>query len=149
VWRERWRSSRHTPVSRRPGAGLVCVLAALVVALVSGCGSPQRDPAEDVAQAFYGFVADRDGAAACELLAPETRTELEQSSSKACSDALLSEQLPTVGQPRDVQVYGVMGEVRYDDETVFVTRFDSGWRVMAAACTPSTGGRYDCTIKGA
>jgi hypothetical protein len=43
-----------------------------------------------------------------------------------------------------------MGEVRYAGETAFLVHLRSGWRVMAAGCTPQSGDRpYDCKVKGA
>jgi hypothetical protein len=133
-------------VARNGAAAAAAVVLAVVV---SGCGSSQDDPAELAARDFYAAVRAGDGAAACELLAPQTRHELAQSSAKPCAVALLSEDLPTVGRPDDVRAYGTMAEVRYDTDTVFVTRFRYGWRVMAAACTPTPAGPYDCEIKGA
>jgi hypothetical protein len=41
-----------------------------------------------------------------------------------------------------------MAQVRYAGETAFLTRFEDGWRIVAAACTPVRS-RYDCSIQGA
>ena len=35
-----------------------------------------------------------------------------------------------------MSAYGTMARARYEEDTLFLTRFESGWRVMAAACTP-------------
>lgn len=48
-----------------------------------------------------------------------------------------------------MSVFGTMAQVRYPEDTVFLARFRSGWRVMAAACSPQAHDPYDCRIKGA
>ncbi|MFD6225839.1 hypothetical protein ACFWFZ_02990 [Streptomyces sp. NPDC060232] len=52
----------------------------MTVTLLTGCGASavRVDGARDAAHAFEQALAARDYAAACELLAPETRTQLEQ-----------------------------------------------------------------------
>jgi hypothetical protein len=52
-----------------------------------------------------------------------------------------------------VEVYASMAQVRWSGETTFVSRYDSGWRVYAAACSPDPSSprdadRYDCDVKG-
>jgi hypothetical protein len=93
-------------------------------------------------------VADGDGDAACALLAPATRSELEQSAGKPCPDALIEEHLPQVDEPVAVDVFGTAGEVRYDAEAAFLARYDDGWRVVAAGCTPQPPHPYDCKVTG-
>ena len=116
---------------------------------VTGCASGQDDDVRATAHDFYAAVAEHDGTTACSLLAPATRAELEQSSAKPCVKALLDEDLPSVDETLDVQSYGTMARVRFDGEVVFMARFPTGWRVMAAACTPQPAGPYDCKVKGA
>ena len=59
---------------------LVAVVVALAVSALSGCGLGAReDAAAEVAERFHSALADDDTAAACEVLAPATRDELEQS----------------------------------------------------------------------
>jgi hypothetical protein len=122
---------------------------ALLVLTASACGSTQDQAARDVAVEFYSAVADHDGRVACHLLAPETVHELEQSAQKPCADALFDEHLPAVREPKRVRAYGTMAQVGFGGETVFLTRFPDGWRVMAAGCTPAAAERYDCQVKGA
>ncbi len=83
------------------------------------------------------------------MLAHSTRSELEQSTGDPCAEAILSETVPIAGPEIDVDAYGTMARARYEEDTLFLTRFESGWRVMAAACTPrpSIDG-YDCKVKG-
>ena len=117
---------------------------------ISACGGSQDADATDTARTFYDALSAKDGAAACDLLTPGTRDELEQSSGKKCGVAILDELKS--GAPRDggdVEVYGVMARVHWWDETVFLTRMPDGWRVLAAGCKPIEGDPYDCVVKGA
>jgi hypothetical protein len=40
-----------------------------------------------------------------------------------------------------------MAIVELDADTVFLARFDAGWRVTAAHCAPRVNAPYDCQIK--
>jgi hypothetical protein len=122
------------------GLGLACA--------TTGCTSGSADTVDSVADRFHAALAAHDGRAGCALLAPETRSELEQSSGKSCPDALLEENVPTTGRPDDTSVFETMAQVRYAGDTVFLSRFPTGWRVMAAACTPQPVGPYDCRLSG-
>ncbi|MET7971320.1 hypothetical protein [Micromonospora sp. NPDC005305] len=51
-------------------------------------------------------VAEKDGAAACSLLAPDTAAELEYSVDKPCAEAILDEDLPGPGSVSASEVYG-------------------------------------------
>jgi hypothetical protein len=121
----------------------------VAAASLGGCANSQEGEAQRVAASFYSAVESQDGAAACDALAPETKRELEQSSGKSCSQAILMERLPATGSIGSVRVFGTMAQVRYADETVFLSRFRSGWLVMAASCVPQAHDRYDCQVKGA
>lgn len=116
--------------------------------LLTGCASAEQDAAEDVARSFHDAVRARDGGEACRLAAPETRRELEQSVEKPCAAAILSEHLPSDGDVVDTQRYGQQAEVEFGSDTVFLARFEDGWRVVAAGCTPRPPLPYDCTVKG-
>ncbi|THJ03069.1 hypothetical protein E7Z54_09885 [Nocardioides sp.] len=116
---------------------------------MAACGGDRDGTAEDVATSFYAAIAGADGAAACHLLAPATRDELQQTTGKTCAEAILEEEVPEVTQPIDVQVYGTAGQVRFGTDTAFLAKFRDGWRVSAVGCTPSAGDRpYDCTVAG-
>jgi hypothetical protein len=103
-----------------------------------------------VAESFTRALAVDDGAAACALLTPSTRDELEQSSGTSCDQAVLDEAVTDVGPRTSVDAYGTMAQVRFVRDTLFLTRFKSGWRVLAAACTPApaAGRPYDCQLQG-
>jgi hypothetical protein len=132
--------------SRRVGA---VVFAASVGLSTSGCASGHEDAAGATADAFYRALADDQGKAACDLLAPETRSELEQSSRQPCDEAILDEGVTDSGARRDTKVFGTMAEVRYVHDTAFLAEFEHGWKVMATACTQMpVAQRYDCSVKG-
>jgi hypothetical protein len=136
------------PMSRRAarrGAALTGLLLGLVLA---GCGDTEDSAVETVAGDLLEATSRGDGQAACEMLSPHTRDELEQSSGKPCERAILEESIGRGGAVRDAQVFETMAEVKYDDEIVFLSRFDSGWLVVATACTPRPDGPYDCSVSG-
>jgi hypothetical protein len=114
----------------------------------AGCAGAAEDDAAAAATRFYQAYQSHDGDTACEQLAPKTRSELEQSAKMPCSKAVLEEDVPSVGRARDVHVFGMQTQVRYDGETTFLARFNDGWKVMAAACTAEPGQPYDCQISG-
>jgi hypothetical protein len=119
----------------------------LPVLLLSGCGA-SATPSETVASRFTGAVAASDWDTGCSLLAPGTKAELEESAGTACPEALSEADLPDAGRVRESSAFGTMAQVRYDRDTVFVAEFRSGWKVMAAGCTPVPGHPYDCELKG-
>ncbi|KAA1424102.1 hypothetical protein F0U47_19805 [Nocardioides antri] len=118
------------------------------VTVLAGCGSSQDGAVEDAAEEFYAALAARDGERACALLAPSTRSELEQAAQKPCPRAILEERIPEASSPEAVEVFGRAGEVRYDDEVAFLGEFPDGWRIVAAGCTPRDPHPYDCHVAG-
>ena len=123
-------------------------LALLLPIILTGCGSGQEEAVRDRATVFQKAVAAQDWAGACELLAPETRSELEAAAKTPCPSALAEEELPVPGTLDSVDVFGTMAEVRYQGETLFLTRFADGWRLFAAGCTPQPPKPYDCALHG-
>lgn len=121
------------------------VAAALVL---TACGSSRDADVADAATAFYAALADGDGAAACDLLAPETRSQLEQSAGQECAQAVLEEELPEPSGAPDVAAFDTNGQARFAGETAFLSRFSDGWKVVAAGCTPRDPRPYDCTLSG-
>ena len=122
--------------------------AALLGSCLSACSDSAESAAVVAADAFYRSVADRDGAAACRVLAPGTRSELVESAHKPCPAAVLAQEIPAVGDAVASRAYGTMAQVRYGEETAFLAEFPDGWRMTAAACTPRAGRPYDCQIQG-
>ena len=114
----------------------------------SACGSSQDLPAQDAVEQFYAAITRQDGRAACRLLAPETLKAVEESAQAPCAEGVLQELPPEERRPEQVRVFGTMAQVGYTDETVFLTRFQDGWKVMAAGCSPGAVERYDCQVEG-
>jgi hypothetical protein len=117
-----------------------------LVLLLAGCAGAQDAAAGSAARDLLDAVRDGDGAAACAALAAPTRDELEQTSGKACPAAVLEEDLSGGTDELRVQVFDSMAQVRAGAETVFLSRFDGRWLVVAAACTAVPAEPYDCSI---
>jgi hypothetical protein len=132
-------------LAARCGAALTGLF---LVLLIAGCGESEDTAVEAVADKLLEATSAGDGEAACEVLSPHTRDELEQSSGKSCERAILEESIGRGRTVREAQVFETMAQVRFDDETVFLSRFDSGWLVVATACTPRPEGPYDCSVSG-
>jgi len=118
------------------------------VTVLTGCSSGHEDAVTDVAEHYFAALADGDGQAACDLLAPGTRSELEQNAKAPCPETLLDEAVARPGDRGEVSVFGTMAEVHYAEDTVFLAEFDDGWRVMASGCKERPGRPYDCSVKG-
>ena len=130
----------------RPSRGWFAA-AVLVVGSSASCGDVGAATAPSVlerAQAFYQAAAS-DPAAACELLSPGVRAGL-NGRSGACTGAIRHSIRPP-GAEVDTQVFGSHGMVRFDNDVVFLARFDSGWLVTAAACAPVVDRPYQCEIE--
>jgi hypothetical protein len=115
----------------------------LVLATVGGCTNADEPAVREVAASFGG--ADADGR--CRLLAPTTVTALERDESSSCSEAIGQLSVGS-GEVVSVQVWGPDALVRLTDDTLFLTRGDTGWQVSAAACAPDGDGRYVCQLEG-
>jgi hypothetical protein len=129
-----------------PGGALLSLVVVLLVA--AGCapmGSAENSNASRTALDFERSLSNP--VHACVLLAPGTLAELEQSFGR-CDKALSDQHLPVGTQVADVDVYGKDAIVQLDKDVVFLARFDDGWRVTAAGCTPRQDRPFTCTIKG-
>jgi hypothetical protein len=124
-------------------------VAALALCLAaSSCSSGHEDTVNATAAKFYAAIQSGRGDAACLLLAPETKSELEQSSKEPCDKAILEEGVADAGARRRTAVFGTMAEVRFSRDTAFLAQFDQGWKIMATACKPVPGKPFDCSVKG-
>jgi hypothetical protein len=134
----------------RSGRQLLIAVMAATIAVLAGCGSAasRGQAASTVAQRLLTAVDRKDGAAACALLAPNTAAEVAQSAQTDCVEAILDQNLPRPGAVTGDDVYGQWARVRLSDDTVFLAMFASGWRVVAAGCTPRADRPYDCTVHG-
>jgi hypothetical protein len=117
---------------------------------VSGCGGAGTRGADASARAeeFERTLHGGRISAACALLTPQTRIELEDSGHMKCAAALEEEQLPDGGAVRDTAVYGQQAMVTLHGDTLFLSHFPGGWRVVAAGCVPEAGKPYQCQLKG-
>jgi hypothetical protein len=122
-------------------------VAAMSLVLATGCGS-QQPASTSAATRFAEALDDSDAATACGYLAPETRSDLESSAGKPCPAALTEEDLPSAGPVEDSDAFGTMAEVRFAGDTMFLARFQNGWKVMAAGCSPQPGQPYNCLLQG-
>jgi hypothetical protein len=127
-----------SPSRRRP----LVISAVTVTLLLSGCGGLSDDDVRRVAADF----AAGDPGERCDLLAPSTYAAVAEESS--CEDAL-EEISPGSGEVTEVAVWGEEAQAKLSDDTLFLTRTSSGWRVMAAACRPQGQDEpYDCQVEG-
>lgn len=129
------------------GAG-VGVAAAMLAASLTGCGVADEDGPRRVTTDFHQALRDGNGRAACAVLAEATRKKLEQEEHKPCGAAVLDEHLAHPDGDAEVAVFGSMAEVSVGRETVFLSRYRDGWRVVAAGCPPTTGDvPHDCKVE--
>lgn len=124
--------------------------AACALLTLTGCagqGSVEDEPAARTAERFAASVTS-DPVTACALLAPQTRVELEGEHGP-CAQSLPQQDVPEdAGSVREVKVYGKDAVAYLERDTVFLARFDDGWRVTAAGCTPNGDQPYDCDVEG-
>ena len=117
------------------------VLLGLLV--LSGCAAAEEPEAARVATVFEDGSGDPEER--CDLLTPKARERLERSG--PCGEQLAD--LPLEGgEVESVEVWGGDAQVRLSGDTVFLTRTSTGWKVAAAACTPTAAGPYDCEVEG-
>ncbi|MBT2407611.1 hypothetical protein J7I97_25940 [Streptomyces sp. ISL-87] len=93
-------------------------------------------------------MASGDYTAACELLAPQSREQLEEDEKKKCAPALQGQDLRHGGAVRGSDVYGRQARLRLEDDTLFLSQFNGGWKVVAAGCTWQSGKPYSCSVRG-
>lgn len=133
---------------RRPPRSLATASTALALAfLLAGCAGAQDRPAATAATRFLAAVHGGDGAAACDLLAPAASEELAKTAGAPCPEAVLDENLGTQETgSAEVTVFDTMAQASVGSQTLFLSRYDGRWLVVAAACTPVPDAPYDCSI---
>lgn len=98
--------------------------------------------------AFEEALATGDHALACVLLAPSTRRQLVQDQQQDCPRAIAGEELPRGGGLRGAEAYGRQAMLRLTGDTLFLSQFTDGWKVVAAGCAPEGDKPYECSVKG-
>jgi hypothetical protein len=123
--------------------GIRVTLMLLGVMIVAGCGTAEREAsATEVANQFLLALGHPDQA--CQLLAPEALSALEQGGER-CADALAALDLPA-DQPRDAEVWSMRALVRTNSDTLFLVEEDTGWKVTSAGCVPAVDVTYECAL---
>jgi hypothetical protein len=129
----------------------VALFACLLSLAVAGCATAEReDDAAAVSERFHAALEERDGAAACGLLAEETASALERQEGEPCEEAILSLELPAGGTVAYRRVETTSAETRLaEGSSDFLDEGADGWRVAAAGCVPTTPGQpYECELEG-
>ncbi len=119
---------------------------AVLVAVCAGCATGAREnDSRAVATTFLAAMGDHDTAAACALLAADTRDQLEYAEGEPCATSLESVDIAG-GAVDTVDVWGDRAQARASTGTLFLVELDSGWRIAAAGCARSAEGTYDCLL---
>jgi hypothetical protein len=134
-------------------AGRACGVAVAVLlgaCGVSGCGTvaERRDDVRDTTAVFERALGEGAYDRVCAVLAPATVEDLEQQAGSPCVRAVSEESLPPGGPVRRTDVYGNQARAVLSSDTLFLSHFASGWKVVAAGCEPRPQEPYRCRIKG-
>ena len=139
----RERTRKNSWRARVSWSGLL-VVAAIAI---SGCAGDDRGgTASRAATDFYGALSSGQPAVACDALVDDSREKLADSEGKPCPEALSSLGL-SASRVTDAEVYGRKAMVRLDNDTAFLVRETSGWKVFAAGCTEQPGRPFDCEVE--
>lgn len=126
---------------------LVLICGAGLVLGLTACSSDEAASAAGrAATTFTQAVADHDGSRACSLLAPATAESV--ADGKSCADAVLEQDLPSSAEIRKVDREGRSAFVLSDEDTMFLSQFPDGWKIIGAGCTEQGSAPYDCTVSG-
>ncbi|MFI1100674.1 hypothetical protein [Streptomyces melanogenes] len=130
--------------------GPAVMVAGAVAMVLCGCGAPaaRLEGARQAGRAFEQALAGADYPRACALLAPRTRQQLEEDEHQPCDSALRGQGLAAAGEVRGTQVYGRQALLRLRKDTLFLSQFEDGWKVVTAGCTPQGDKPYRCSLKG-
>jgi hypothetical protein len=123
----------------------------IAAAALAGCSGADPAAPERAATSFEQAVAAADAEAACALLSPAVRAAVGEDAGGSCPDAL-RESPPPSSSPDVVRAsrYGRQAVVVTAADTLFLSEFADGWKVIAAGCTREPGAGngkpYDCAI---
>jgi hypothetical protein len=115
---------------------------------LTGCSGQTPAAPERAAIAFAQAIAASDGARACTLLSADVSSAIADSTGMPCPAAILREDVPAPSQVRDAQRYGHQAWVITGTDTVFLSEFPDGWKVIAAGCQARPDKPYDCAVSG-
>ncbi|WP_407840628.1 hypothetical protein ACE1OC_36700 [Streptomyces sp. DSM 116496] len=124
-------------------------LALALAGVLCGCGAPASrvEGATQAALTFERALTGGDYLRACAQLAPQTRQQLEEEEHEQCVSALRDQKPPTAGEAREAEVYGRQALLRIQGDTLFLSQFGDGWKVVAAGCVPQGEKPYRCSLK--
>jgi hypothetical protein len=134
---------------RRHVTRVLVTVCGLVLGLAACGGAGEREASASEAATVFEQARDAgDRTALCAALAPNTRGELEDSEKKACVDVIDAQEVPAGGPVDRVEVYGRQARVRLASDTLFLSQFRDGWKIVAAGCRSRPGQPYQCSVKG-
>lgn len=119
----------------------------MLLALIglAGCAVDTASPAR-AAERFHAALAAHQDEAACGMLARKTADKLPDPG-QTCAEALRALRLGPGGKVTSVSVWGDDAQVRLAGDTLFLHRFNDGWRIRAAGCEPVRDLPYDCEVE--
>jgi hypothetical protein len=123
-------------------------VAVLTLTLLAGCSGSDAAGAARAASDFAVAVSDSDGGRACTLLSPALARSLADAQGTPCASAVLGQQLPPPAPTERTEVDGQQAFVVTRTDTMFLSRFPGGWRVIGAGCVPEGDAPYDCAVSG-
>ena len=119
-----------------------------LAALAAGCTSPPgRDAVAGTADRWLAAASAGDPAALCRLLTPAA-ADAAATGDETCEQAVADLDLPGAGPVGAVAVWSDRAQVRTGGDTLFLTRFEDGWRVSGAGWRPRGDRPYDCDLAG-
>lgn len=116
--------------------------------LASGCGQADVTGPERAVGAFTQAITTADGARACSVLSPSVAQAVADAVGAPCAQAVLQEDLPGTSPVRAARIDGRSAFVVTGTDTLFLSEFDDGWKVIGAGCRAVGDGPYDCTVSG-
>jgi hypothetical protein len=126
----------------------MAIVAVIGAGGLTACSGPDAGGPETAASTFAEAVSVADGARACELLSAQVAASLSESAGLPCAQAVLQQDLPAPAPVREARVYGKQAWVITGTDTVFMSEFPGGWKVIGAGCRPESDKPYDCAVSG-
>jgi len=124
------------------------IIIAVGTVLLAGCAGPDITGPERTATTFARAISASDGELACTLLSAEVSSSLADSAGVPCPAAVLTQDLPTPSAVRDAQRFGHQALVTTSTDTVFLSEFPDGWKIIGAGCRVRGDRPYDCAVSG-